>query len=112
MYIAGPMRGRLDYNFPAFMHADAVLKKEGWETINPAEMDNNDGFDTNRCIEDITQQELKDFIIRDIHLIMTADAICLLDGYQSSKGVAVELAVAQYCGLPVYYMDNQGSITR
>ncbi len=40
IYIAGPMRGFKDYNYPAFDRQQTVLEKQGWRVINPAEMDN------------------------------------------------------------------------
>ena len=40
VYIAGPMRGIDDDNFPAFYEAEETLKKQGvYEVLNPARMD-------------------------------------------------------------------------
>ena len=39
IYIAGPMRGIEDFNFPAFDRQEELLKKQGWVVINPAELD-------------------------------------------------------------------------
>ena len=38
-YLAGPMRGYKDYNFPAFDAARDQLVKEGWRVISPADID-------------------------------------------------------------------------
>jgi hypothetical protein len=100
------MRGYLDYNFPAFFKAEEMLRKEGWEVINPARLDEDDGFDISQERTSITPAELEKFIIRDVHLVVKCDAICLLPKWALSKGVAVELAVANYCKLPVYYMNE------
>ena len=42
IYIAGPMRGVEEYNYPAFDRQAAALEKQGWQVINPAEMDRDD----------------------------------------------------------------------
>ena len=40
IYIAGPMTGIKDFNFPAFFEAEKQLNKLGHEVYNPA---HNDG---------------------------------------------------------------------
>lgn len=39
LYIAGPMRGYDNYNFPAFWHAATKLRYAGHEVMSPAEID-------------------------------------------------------------------------
>ncbi len=39
IYLAGPMTGLPDYNFPAFMKAAAYLRSQGAIVFNPAEND-------------------------------------------------------------------------
>ena len=41
-------------------------------------------------------------VLSELHLIMTADAIALLPGWRTSKGVAVELAFSELMHLPIY----------
>lgn len=102
IYIAGPMRGYPQFNFDAFHEADIVLKGRGWNTINPAQLDIDEGF--NPCVpqETLTKKDLEDFIVRDIHMVLSADAVVLLEGWEKSKGVAVEIAIANYSGIPLY----------
>jgi nucleoside 2-deoxyribosyltransferase len=102
IYIAGPMRGYPDYNFPLFKEVAEELRDYNWEVINPAELDTANGFDTDRHAESIKRKELEDFIVRDVHLVMSCDAICVLPGWEKSYGVAVEVAVANYCGIPIF----------
>lgn len=40
LYLAGPMRGIPEFNFPAFMSAAADLRAQGHIVFNPAERDN------------------------------------------------------------------------
>lgn len=37
VYIAGPMTGLPEYNFPAFHAAAKAWRDAGWEVLNPAE---------------------------------------------------------------------------
>lgn len=37
LYIAGPMSGLPDHNYPAFHDAASVLTKAGYSILNPAE---------------------------------------------------------------------------
>ena len=39
LYIAGPMTGIPEHNFPQFMKAARYLRRRGYAVINPAEMD-------------------------------------------------------------------------
>ena len=37
IYLAGPMTGLPDHNFPAFRAAAEGLQQAGWEVVNPAD---------------------------------------------------------------------------
>ena len=39
LYVAGPMRGIKDFNFPAFDEAATFLRNAGYEVCNPADRD-------------------------------------------------------------------------
>ncbi len=106
IYIAGAMRGIPHYNFPAFYEAERVLRAIGWWTINPARVDEEWGFNRLTPEDSITRQKRDYFIKRDIDLVMSADALCILPGWEKSKGVAVEIAVANYCNIPIYTFNG------
>ena len=38
IYIAGPMTGKQDLNFPLFHREAARLRADGWTVVNPAEI--------------------------------------------------------------------------
>lgn len=88
VYIAGPMRGKPDLNFPEFNRVAAEWRAAGFEVINPAELDGGD-----------VSQPFSYYIKRDIQALLTCDAIVLLKGWSDSQGARVEQNVAEACGL-------------
>ena len=110
-YIAGPMRGLPEYNYPAFIIADFKLGLIGWETYNPAKMDLDDNKGHER--QTIEEQEAHDtplharhFATRDLEVILKlraedGDALIMLPGWAGSIGARAERAVAQWIHLPV-----------
>jgi nucleoside 2-deoxyribosyltransferase len=100
IYIAGPMRGLPQYNFPAFREATAAWRSKGWDVVSPAEMDESIGFTENSPTPN--QEFLKDAMRRDVEAILSCDAIALLADWKLSKGVAVEVALAEFLGLPIW----------
>ena len=101
LYIAGPMRGYEDFNFPAFDAARDALTAQGIEVISPADMDREHGIDIKGDYPD--GEELRKIISRDIDAVMhRATGIALLPGYERSKGAKLELALAEFLGLDVY----------
>ena len=86
IYIAGPMRGIEDFNFPAFDRQEELLKKQGWVVINPAELDRQNGspetgpmeYDPTTDYED--REFMRDALKRDLTVIAedcTAIYLCL-----------------------------------
>ena len=112
IYIAGPMRGIPEFNFPAFHRAAEVWDKAGWVVFNPAARDNEvHGTDisagnTTGSIEQAAEEHgfnLRDALGADCAWICsTATAIYMLDGWSKSAGATAERALALALGLDVY----------
>ena len=100
VYIAGKMRGLPQYNFPAFRKYTAEWRAAGWEVVSPAEMDENIGFTENN--PEPTKEFLKDAIKRDVLAILECDALALIPGWEGSKGVRVEIALADFLDISIY----------
>jgi hypothetical protein len=111
IYVAGPMRGIPEFNFPAFNGAAALLRAQGHTVFNPAEKDNErHGTDISKgnATGDEAQAtkehgfNLREALALDLDFICReADAIALLPGWERSKGATAEKATADALGLMV-----------
>ena len=104
LYIAGPMRGYANHNFPAFYTAAHKWRKNPLvgTIINPAEMDEKEGYHNSSPILD-SREHLRSCMKRDLNAILEADALVMLHGWEKSDGARVEHALAVYLGLSIYY---------
>lgn len=101
VYIAGPMTGYHEHNFPAFREAAETLRAHGWDVISPAEMDEEDGYEPPKDGGEISQETYIEFLLRDLNAIAGCDGIVLLPGWYSSAGAKVEYAWANALKLEV-----------
>ena len=104
VYIAGPMRGLPQFNFPAFDRAAAMLKDAGHDTVNPADLDREIGFSPEQ--DTITHGFMREAMRRDLTAVCECDAIAMLPGWESSGGAKVEWMLATYLGLEVIYLES------
>jgi Domain of unknown function (DUF4406) len=114
VYIAGPMTGYPKWNFPAFFEAEAQLEALGYEVINPA---HNDGATVQEALESAGPVESpnnlwSDYMKRDLPHVLNVDMICLLPGWQNSKGASLEVTVAKAIGLPLMVLKDGKLIPR
>lgn len=81
VYIAGPMTGYPELNYPAF-HATATrLRAMGFEVVSPAELNPLD-------------EKYHAAMRKDILALIECDHICMLQGWQASKGATLEHHIA------------------
>lgn len=83
VYIAGPMSGLPDFNYPAFFAAEKALRDAGHDPINPAR---SEGREDCKTWQDFMRAALRD--------VADADAIALLPGWHNSRGAAAERDIA------------------
>lgn len=91
VYIAGPMTGLPEFNFPAFNAMAEVLRADGWHVENPAEHGHVDGA------------EWGDYLRCDISRLSTCSAMMLLPGWSSSRGARLEVSIAKELGHEILY---------
>ena len=90
IYIAGPMTGHADHNYPAFHAAAERLEEAGWDVVNPAE---NFGGRT-----DLPRES---YLRADVALLVKCEAIAMLPGWQESQGAKLEYLLAREFGMMV-----------
>lgn len=101
VYVAGPMSGLPDMNYPAFHEAAARLRAKGWHVENPAE--NPDPHVDASC-------HWTAYMRMGVSQLMTCHAIYLLPGWQQSKGASLEYLIAQRLGLQVMQHHQQEDV--
>ena len=88
LYLAGPMSGHEDANYPAFNAAAALLRGHGYVVENPAEIGDLGSHYT-------------DLLKEDIRILLDCDGVAVLEGWWLSNGARLEANVAGIIGLPV-----------
>jgi hypothetical protein len=91
IYIAGPMTGYEDFNFPAFHDAADRFREAGWHVANPAE--NFAGR---------TDLPRETYLRADLAMLARCDAIAMLPGWRNSRGAMLEFLIAHELRLTVY----------
>ena len=89
LYLAGPMTGFEDFNFPAFNKMAAELRARGYEVENPAEHGVVDGADW------------ADYMAYDLTRLGLCGQVAVLPGWENSKGARLEVHIARELSMPV-----------
>lgn len=88
MYLSGPISGTADY-MERFAKAERELKNEEVIVVNPAKI-------FSHLPEDTTWEQYMEL---SLVMLKMCDAICLLEGWESSNGANLENAEAVKLGL-------------
>lgn len=94
LYLSGPMTGRPDLNFPTFFMAAARLRVLGYRVTNPPEL------------PVLNLSTWGDCLRVDIKALMDCEAICMLPGWQDSKGARLEHHNAVELGMQVFHIEQ------
>jgi hypothetical protein len=103
VYLAGPMRGIKDFNFPAFFEAEEQLRARGYEVFNPARRDAEHYGAGITKIASGSEEEAAaktGFNIREAlgadcdWITKHADMVVFLPGWENSTGCQAEHALA------------------
>lgn len=118
MYIAGPMRGRPNYNFQEFENVTKWgVHIQNWNVTSPHEIDMEKGRVKFECriewsngnpyrqFQSVTLAKGFDMVSTlktDFSEILQCDGIVMLEGWQESLGAIKELSVAKWAGLSTH----------
>ncbi|WP_373874125.1 DUF4406 domain-containing protein [Pseudomonas tohonis] len=91
IYLAGPMTGLPEFNFPAFNAEAARLRAAGDAVTNPAEHGIIEGY------------EWADYMKLDIQMLAACCTIHLLPGWSQSRGANIEYRLAKDLGLHISF---------
>ncbi|WP_236222260.1 DUF4406 domain-containing protein [Pseudomonas asiatica] len=94
VYIAGPMTGIEDFNFPAFNAMADNMRAGGWHVENPADHGVVHGA------------EWADYLRYDVGRLATCEAIMLLPGWSKSKGANLEVTIARQLGMRIMLAEG------
>lgn len=83
VYIAGPMSGLPELNFPAFYTEATRLRALGYEVVNPAEINPNPNTGWVDCMR------------ADIKQLVDCDTVALLPDWAKSRGARLEHSIAE-----------------
>ena len=120
LYIAGPMTGYPQFNFPAFQEAARTLRALGMEVVSPAEMDEETEVagealkskDGKLIDGKIAGQTWGDLLGRDVKIVAdVVDGVALLQNWERSKGAKLEVTVALLAGKGVYAYHAGAGVT-
>lgn len=95
LYIAGPMTGLPELNFPAFYQAQRDLQDAGYTVLNPADRAGR-----------VKDQPWEYYLRRGILDVCHADGIATLPGWEASRGAQLELHVAKQLSMPTTTIEG------
>lgn len=96
-YIAGPMTGHPEHNYPYFGKVAERLRGQGYHIVSPHEIEYGETMETRG------QKEWSYYLRKTLLALLESDAIVLLPGWRTSKGAMAEFRLAVMSGMAVYY---------
>lgn len=102
VYIAGPMTGHEDFNYPAFHAAGDMLAEYGFNFISGA----HKGGECDTPPAPGEEKPWKDYMRKAVQDLSYCDLIYLLDGWEDSRGARLEVEIAQSIGIPRLILED------
>lgn len=108
-YLAGPMSGYPEYNYPLFESTQRELQSHGL-TIESPHTNPWPEREAGRRAEDrgFDGEELWQFMMRAaLRQLLRCQGIILLKGWTESRGALVESNIAGALRMPMYFLDGE-----
>ena len=106
VYLAGPMRGIPEFNFPAFKKYAQLLRAQGYEVFSPAEKGAEVDVEKDPSLQHDLAFRRKVFLLDTEYICKHADIIALMPGWHLSTGARAEYALAKAIGLYVLILEG------
>jgi hypothetical protein len=110
VYIAGPIRGKPDYNQHEFFKAERMFVGIGHDVINPIQLDLDYDGGINEGVNELVyaRRDLGILLgLHGAHAPRPIDAIYLLKGWSKSRGAIAEAATARWIGANMWFEDPE-----
>ena len=92
LYVAGPMTGLPEFNYPAFNAAEKMLRGLGYHVLNPVDAEEHNPTPG--------KPQAWDWYMRHaLRMVLNAEGLALLPGWENSRGARLEVQVAESLGL-------------
>lgn len=107
--LCGPMTGEEKFNYPAFHQAARQLRDKGINVVSPAETPTGQQM---KPPAEFHVTDYRRYMLYSLTRLLTAarykgvPSICLLPGWERSKGAQLEKAVAEAIGLNVWLLKD------
>lgn len=114
VYIAGPMSGIPQFNFPAFEAAAKALRAAGWDVVSPHECDSPEtqkmawASPDGKMTEGSGADSWGTCLARDVKIVADdVQGIVFLQGWANSRGAKLEALTGLLCNKKFFaYFDG------
>lgn len=101
-YLAGPMTGYENYNYPAFDKTQGQLTNAGVLVSSPH---------TIPWPQDVSVMDPEDLwrsmMKKAFYMLLACDGLILMRGWIASKGASAEYSLAASLKMPIYFIDDK-----
>jgi hypothetical protein len=94
LYVAGPMTGIEECNYPEFFRIEKVLRDQGYDVLNPARID--ELYNPTKA-----PRPWEWYMGKAIHMLVACKGVATLAGWQASRGATIEVNLANALGMGV-----------
>lgn len=115
IYLAGKMTGIPQFNIPEFDRVAAELRSAGYDVVSPAELDDPETRAAALASVTGNPDDVQrhgtwgDFLSRDVKILADGgiEGVFVMPGWETSRGVRLEIAVARALDVPVMFLPEK-----
>jgi hypothetical protein len=119
VYLAGPMTGIPQFNYPKFHRIAKELRDAGYNVISPVEEDTQEYQTQAMASKDglhgadgkFAGLTWGDILSKDVKLVADkVDGVVVMDGWEKSRGARLEVFVANLSGRTISVYEGSGKL--